>query len=381
MERKIFNKDHQLFRETFREYVQKNVIPHYEKWEEQGMISRESWYDAGKQGWLCPTADPEYGGLGADFYYAVIIWEELAYHATSAVFWSLHNDIVFPYIAKFASDEQKRRWVPGCISGENILALAMTEPAVGSDIANLQTKAVRDGDYYIVNGSKTFISNGQLANLIITAVRTEETNPPHRGVSLLVIDTDSPGFNRGRNLAKIGLHAQDTSELFFEDCKVPVSNLLGEEGAGFKYLMHSLQQERLMLSISAIASAQGALASTIAYVKQREAFGKPISKFQNTRFELAEMATKVQIGQSFIDDLIPRHIAGEPLVKEVSMAKYWLTDTQFEIADRCLQLFGGYGYMKEYPISRHFVDARVQRIYGGTNEIMKELIARNLGLD
>ncbi|MBF0353394.1 MAG: acyl-CoA dehydrogenase family protein [SAR324 cluster bacterium] len=380
MDRKIFNEEHQLFRKTFRQYLEKKIIPHLETWDEAHMVPREVWLDAGEQGWLCPTASKQYGGLECDFLYSVIIQEELAYAGASSVSWGLHSDIVLPYIENFGSEAQKQKWIPKCISGECVLAIAMTEPAVGSDLANLKTRAVRQGDHYIVNGAKVFISNGQCADLYIVAVRTEDTNPPHRGVSLLLIEGNTPGFQRGRNLKKIGMQGQDTSELFFEDCKVPVENLLGKEGMGFKYLMNNLQQERLVIAIGAVGAAKGALKHTIDYVKTREIFGKPLSKFQNTQFELADMSTKVQIGQSFIDDLLPRHMAGENVVTEVSMAKYWTTDMQFEVSDRCLQLFGGYGYMQEYPISRFFVDARVQRIYGGANEVMKDLVARGLGL-
>lgn len=380
MQRTLFNEEHHLLRQSLKQYIQQKILPRYEAWEQAGVVPREIWLEAGRQGWLCPTASERFGGLGENFLTSIIVGEELFYHAVSGVFWGLHNDIVFPYLQHMANDQQQARFVPGCIKGECILAVAMTEPGTGSDLANIQAKAVKDGDDYVVNGSKTFISNGQLADLFVVAVRTAETDPKHRGISLLLVEGDRPGLSRGRNLEKIGLHSQDTSEIFFEDCRVPRANLLGEEGMGFKYLMQNLQQERLHMALCAVAAARGALDLTLDYVNQRQAFGKPIGKFQHVRFELAELATKVQVGQSFVDDLLPRHLAGENIVREVSMAKYWCTDMQFEVADRCLQLFGGYGYMREYPISRHFVDARVQRIYGGTNEIMKELIARNLGI-
>jgi len=380
MKRSIFKKEHEIFRKSFREYLKKEVIPQYEDWEKNGFVSREAWLDAGKQGWLCPTAEEKYGGAEADFLYSVIIMEELNYFALPGVFWAVHSDIVYPYLEKYARENKKKEWLPKCITGEKILAVAMTEPEVGSDLARLSTKAVRDGDHYIVNGSKTFISNGQLAELCVVAVRTSDTKRPHDGISLFVIESERKGYHRGNNLEKIGLHAQDTSEIFFNDCRVPEENMLGTEGEGFKYLMQSLQQERLVIAIGAYGAARGALDLAMDYVKNRKAFGQTIGQFQNTRFSMAEMATKVQLAQSFLDDLIPRHVAGEDLVKEVSMAKYWITETQFEVADRCLQFFGGYGYMKEYPISRHFVDARVQRIYGGANEVMKELIARRLRL-
>ncbi len=380
MQRKIFRKEHGIFRNSFRSYLKAKVIPFYEEWEEAGITPREIWLEAGKNDFLCPTAPEQYGGPGADFLYSTVITEELYYHGLSSLFWPLHNDIVFPYIDLYANEAQKRKWIPKCVSGEAILAVAMTEPDAGSDLANLQTRAVRDGDDYIVNGSKIFISNGQLADLCVVAVRTAETGKPHAGVSLLVIESSRKGYRKGANLKKIGMHAQDTSEIFFDDCRVPAENLLGHEGHGFKYLMHNLQQERLVLAIGACAAAQGALDITIDHVRKRKLFGNPLSKFQNTRFTLAEVATKVQVARSFLDDLIPRHMGGEDVVKEVSMAKYWITELQFEAADRCLQLFGGYGYMKEYLISRLFVDARVQRIYGGANEVLKEVIARQLAL-
>ncbi|PIP37214.1 MAG: acyl-CoA dehydrogenase [Desulfobacterales bacterium CG23_combo_of_CG06-09_8_20_14_all_51_8] len=380
MKRRIFKKEHDIFRKSFRTYLKDKIIPFYEEWEDAGITPREAWLEAGKNEFLCPTAEEKYGGPGADFLYSTVITEELYYHGLSSLFWPLHSDIVFPYIELYADEAQKKRWVPKCVSGEYILAVAMTEPDAGSDLANLSTRAVRDGDHYIVNGSKIFISNGQLADLCVVAVRTKDTGKPHAGVSLLVIEADRKGFRKGKNLKKIGMRAQDTSELFFDDCRVPVENLLGNEGDGFKYLMHNLQQERLVLAIGAFAAAEGALDITLDYVKSRKLFGTTLSKFQNTRFTLAEVATKVQLARSFLDDLIPRHMAGEDVVREVSMAKYWLTELQFEAADKCLQLFGGYGYMREYLISRLFVDARVQRIYGGANEVLKEVIARRLNI-
>ena len=380
MKRRIFKKEHDIFRKSFRAYLRDRIIPFYDEWEDAGVTPRDAWREAGKNDFLCPTADEAYGGAGADFLYSVVITEELYYHGLSSLFWPLHNDIVFPYIDLYAGEEQKKRWIPKCVSGEMILAVAMTEPDAGSDLARLSTRAVRDGADYIVNGSKIFISNGQLADLCVVAVRTEETEKPHAGVTLLAIESDCSGYRKGTNLKKIGMRAQDTSELFFDNCRVPVENRLGEEGEGFRYLMHNLQQERLVLAIGAYAAAQGALDITLDYVKGRKLFGKTLSQFQNTRFTLAEIATRVQLARSFLDDLIPRHMAGEDVVREVSMAKYWLTELQFEAADKCLQLFGGYGYMREYLISRLFVDARVQRIYGGANEVLKEVIARRLNL-
>ena len=379
MDRRIFSEEHTRFRDAVRRYVTEEVVPRYDDWQRQAQVPRAEWKAAAERGLLCPAAPPELTGAGGDFLYSVAIIEELSERGVGGFFLPLHNDIAFPYIIDLGTDEQRRRWVPGCVSGDHILALAMTEPGAGSDLARITTRAVRSGDAYIVDGAKTFISNGQTADLFIVAVRTgPETAKPHEGLSLLVIEGDRPGFARGRCLEKIGLHAQDTSELFFEGCRVPVSNLLGREGEGFTSMMRNLQQERLVIAIGAVAAARGCLALTLKHVNERKLFGKFLGEMQNTRFELAKMATAIQAMQSFVDDLIPRHMAGEGIVKEVSMAKYAATETQFDVADRCLQLFGGYGYMEEYPVSRHFVDARVQRIYGGANEVMLELIARHL---
>ena len=380
MKQRIFKPEHEMFRKSFRGYLKNKIIPFYDAWEDAGITPREVWLEAGKNGWLCTSADERYGGPGGDFLYSVIITEELYHHGLNGLFWGVHSDIFLPYLETYATERQKQKWIPRCITGETILALAMTEPEVGSDIARLATTARREGDNYIVNGTKTFISNGQLADLCIVAVRTSGTGRPHDGISLLLIEADRKGYRKGANLNKIGLHAQDTSEIFFDGCRVPVENLLGVEGCGFKYLMENLQQERLLLAIGACAAARGAFAVTLSYIKKRSAFGQTIGAFQNTRFGMAEMATKIQLARSFLDDLIPRHMAGDDIFSEVSMAKYWITDLQFEVAHRCLQFFGGYGYMKEFPISRYFVDARVQSIYGGANEIMKELIARRIGL-
>lgn len=379
MKRRLYTQDHDGFRDVVRRFVKDEIAPFYEEWEEQGQVPKELFKKAGELGLLCPMAAEEHGGSEVDFLFSAIITEELNYAGYASVFIPLHNDIVFPYLNEQGNAEQKAKWLPKCTSGEAVLALAMTEPNYGSDIANLQTRAVKDGDFYIVNGSKTFVSNGQIADIYVVAVRTEEcSDKPHKGISLLVIEKGTPGFQCGKNFKKIGLQAQDTSELFFENCRVPATNLLGEEGRGFQYMMQNLQQERLTLAIGAAAAAKGCLDLTVDYVKTRKAFGKSIAEFQNTRFELAAIATQVQLAESFLDDLIPRHMEGEDIVKEVSMAKYWISDMQSQVADRCLQLFGGYGFMKEYPVSRYYVDARVQRIYGGTNEIMKELIARRL---
>ncbi|OFZ11594.1 MAG: acyl-CoA dehydrogenase [Bdellovibrionales bacterium RBG_16_40_8] len=379
MKRKIYSEEHESFRDIVKRFIKDHIASDYSLWEKQGQVPTELYKLAGKQGLLCPSADEKYGGSGGDFLFSAIIIEELYRQGFHSVFFALHSDIAFPYISELGSAEQKEKWLAKCVSGENILALAMTEPNYGSDIANLQTRAEKKDNFYVLNGSKTFISNGQIANLVIVAARTSlDKEKPHKGISLFVVEADTLGFKRGQKLEKIGLHAQDTSELFFENCKIPTANMLGAEGTGFYSMMKSLQQERLVIAIGAAAAAKGCLDLTLQYVKERQVFGKPLSHMQNTRFELAEIATQVQLAESFLDDLIPRHMAREDIVKEVSMAKYWMTDMQSSVADRCLQLFGGYGYSLEYPIARQYVDARVQKIYGGTNEIMKEMIASRL---
>ncbi|HEX5041883.1 MAG TPA: acyl-CoA dehydrogenase family protein [Candidatus Polarisedimenticolaceae bacterium] len=383
MERRLFSRlgseEHRVFRDMVHRYVAEEVVPHYEAWQRAGQVPRSAWTRAAEHGLLCPSAPPELGGAGADFLYSVAIIEELAEQAVGGFFLALHNDVVFPYLASLGTEEQKRRWIPGCIRGDHVLALAMTEPGAGSDLARIATRAVREGDHYVVDGAKTFISNGQTADLFVVALRTaSDPARPHAGLSLLVIEADRPGFVRGKNLRKIGLHAQDTSELSFSGCRVPAGNLLGAEGDGFTSMMRNLQQERLVIAIGSAAAARGCLALTVAYAKERALFGQRLMDLQNTRFELAKMATSVQTVQALVDDLVLRHVAGDEVVSEVSMAKYAATEVQFDVADRCLQLFGGYGYMEEYPVSRHFVDARVQRIYGGANEVMLELIARRL---
>ena len=381
MDRTLFSSEHELFRQSFRQFVDQEVRPHQARWVEAGMVDREAWRKAGAAGFLCPWLDETWGGPGADFLCSVIVMEELARAYESGFAISLHSDIIVPYIASFGSDEQKRRWLPGCASGELITALAMTEPGTGSDLAAIKTTAVRDGDDYVINGAKTFISNGQLCDLVVVAVKTDpDPANAHRGISLVVVEAGRPGFVKGKKLAKMGMAAQDTSELFFEDCRVPVANRLGPEGGGFMMLMNKLQQERLCVAIGGVAGAEQVLKDTIAYCKERQAFGRPIAKFQNTQFELVECATKVQIARVFVDEVVRQHVAGKHLVSECSMAKWWVSDTAQEVIDRCLQLFGGYGYMLEYPVARAFMDARVQRIYAGTNEIMKVIIAKQMGL-
>jgi acyl-CoA dehydrogenase len=381
VERTLFSEEHDLFRRSFKQFVEREIKPNQERWNRDGIVDRDAWRSAGKQGFLCAWLGEEYGGPGGDFLHAVVIMEELAYAYESGFVMSLHSDIVVPYIHSFGSEEQKKRWLPGCASGDIVTAIAMTEPGTGSDLAALQTTAVRDGDDYVLNGAKTFISNGLLCDLCIVAAKTDlDPENAHRGITLFVVEAGSKGFQKGKKLAKMGMASQDTAELFFEDCRVPAGNRLGPEGSGFIALMNKLQQERLCVAVGAQAAAEQVLADTVVYVKERKAFGRPISKFQNTRFKLAECATKVEVGRAFLDRLLAEHVAGKHLVKECSMAKLWQTEMLNEVVDECLQFFGGYGYMLEYPVTRAYMDARVQRIYAGTNEIMKIIIAKQMGL-
>ncbi len=373
--------EHHMLREALRKFLGKEARPYIDQWERERIIPRSFWKRMGEQGYLCPEVAESYGGLNADFGYAVVIAEELEKVASGLLGITLHSEIVVPYITAYGSEEQKRRWLPGCISGDLITAIAMTEPGTGSDLAAIQTTAVRDGDTYVLNGQKTFITNGIHADLIIVAVKTDpQARPAHKGISLIAVEADAPGFSRGRKLEKVGLHSQDTAELFFSDCRVPAANLIGEEGAGFGYLMEKLQQERLMVAIMAQVSAEEMFAQTLDYVKSRQAFGKPIGAFQHTQFCMAEMATEIALGRAFVDQLIVRHMAGEDVVSQVSMAKWWVTEMAKRVAGQCMQLHGGYGYMEEYPVARRYRDIPVAAIYAGTNEIMKTIIAKQLGL-
>jgi acyl-CoA dehydrogenase len=381
MRRDVFSEEHELFRQQVRKFVEKEVAPKVEHWNARGMSDRDTWKRAGAEGFLGVCAPVEYGGSGADFLYAAVVNEELARARAHGIMISLHSDIVLPYILEYGSEEQKRRWAPGAISGDVILGIAMTEPGTGSDLANVQTTARRDGDHYVLNGAKTFISNGQIGDLFVVVVKTDpQAKPAHSGVSLVLVEAGTPGFVKGKKLDKLGLRGQDTSELFFEDCRIPVSNLLGREGQGFKMLMQKLQQERLVIAITAMASCRRALDDTLAYVKERRAFGQPIAAFQNTQFTLAELWTEVEVGQAFVDRLVAAHVRGDDIVMEVSGAKFWTTDLQKRLVGACLQLHGGYGFMMETPIATDYADAAVQSIYAGTNEIMKVIIARRLGL-
>ena len=380
MERNIYNEEHTLFAQSVREFVAKEIVPYNAQWEKDHMVSRESWLKFGESGFLCMQVAEEYGGLGInDFRYNAIVTEELARTgcAGPAVGYPLHSDIVCPYIEHYGTEAVKQKWLPKMVSGKAIAAIAMTEPGAGSDLQGMRATAVDKGDYYLVNGSKTFITNGYLCDVVVVAIKTDPTKGA-KGISLLVIDTSMKGFTKGKPFEKVGLHAQDTCELFFENVEVPKENLLGKEGEGFKYLMTELSQERLVVALSAIGAAEGALATTVQYTKDRMAFGKPIAELQNTRYKLAEVATEIQIGRVFIDRCVELHCEKKLDQASASMAKYWLTDLQSKAADECLQLHGGYGYIWEYQVARAWADARVQRIYAGTNEIMKELIARNL---
>lgn len=373
--------EHQIFRQSLRRFLEREAVPYYEQWEKDRMIPREFWVKMGEQGFLCPDIDENYGGSNVDWGFNVVINEELERVGSSLIGIGLHSDIVVPYIAAYGTDKQKERWLPKCASGEMITALGMTEPGTGSDLANITTTAIKDGDDYIVNGQKTFITNGIHADLVIIACKTDpHAVPKHKGVSLLAIERETPGFSRGKKLEKVGLHAQDTAELIFEDCRVPSENLIGNEGEGFFYMMEKLQQERLIVAIAAQMSSEVMLSQTIDYVKSREAFGQPISKFQNTQFKIVEMATQIEVSRAFLDQLIAEHLEGTDVVTKVSMAKWWITSMAKTVATECMQLYGGYGYMEEYEIARRFRDIPVMSIYAGTNEIMKTIIAKNMKL-
>ena len=376
--RTIYDDEHEQFRSAFRGWLDKEVVPNHEQYERDGITPRELWLAAGAQGFLGLTVPEQYGGGGTDDYrFAAVMQEEVSYTGVigSANGFTLHNDIVLPYFIGLCNDEQKARWLPNMVSGECITAIAMTEPNTGSDLANIRTTAVRHGDTYVVNGSKTFITNGINSDAVIVAVKTDP-DAKHRGMSLLVIERGMKGFERGRNLDKLGMHAQDTAELFFTDVEVPVANLLGEEGKGFYYLMLNLAQERLGMAVGALGVCQAAMDQTLAYTKERKAFGQPVGQFQHNKFLLAELSTEVQIGQVYVDRCVELHCAGQLSPEQAAAAKFWTTELQNKVVDRCLQLHGGYGYMLEYPIARAWADSRIQTIYGGTSEIMREIVGR-----
>lgn len=377
----FLKEEHQIFRKALKKFLEREAYPFYSQWEQERLIPRDFWRKMGKQGFLCPDVDEVYGGSGTDWGFSVIINEELERVGSGLVGIGLHNDIAVPYLSEFGSEKQKNRWLSKCAAGDIITAIAMTEPGAGSDLAGISTTAVDEGDYYRLNGQKTFITNGMHADLVIVACKTDtHAVPKHKGISLLAVERGCEGFSRGRKLDKIGLHCQDTAELIFEDCLVPKENLIGEEGQGFQYMMKKLQQERLVVAIAAQAASEVMLELTLSYVKSREAFGRPVGQFQNTQFKMAEMATDIEMGRSFLDTLNKEHMEGKDITQKVSMAKWKLTDNARRIASECLQLHGGYGYMEEYEIARRYRDIPVASIYAGTNEIMKSIIAKGLGL-
>ena len=373
----LFREEHALFRETARRFVESEVAPHHARWEQQGVVDREVWHKAGEAGLLLTNIPEEYGGGGGDFLTSVVMIEEMMRHVYSGPGFRLHSDIVAPYILHYGSEDLKRAWLPRMARGEVVTAIAMTEPGTGSDLQGVRTTAVRDGNHYVINGQKTFITNGQLADLIVVVCKTDPSAGA-KGTSLILVEADRAGFGRGRNLDKIGLKAQDTSELFFDEVRVPITNLLGEENQGFRYLMQELPQERLLIAISSVTVIEAALQWTLDYTRQRQAFGRAIADFQNTRFRLAEVKTEATVARVFLNDCLARHLKGELDVPTAAMAKWWLSELMGKVVDTCLQLHGGYGYMTEFPIARAYADARVHRIYGGTTEIMKEIIARSL---
>ena len=380
MRRTLFEDEHEMFRDSFRRFVDKEIAPHHEQWEAAGAVDKAMFRAAGQHGFLGMAVPERYGGDGVnDFRYNVVINEEIQRAGVpgSGMCITLHNDICLPYFLRYCDDDQAARWLPGIVSGDLMTAIAMTEPGIGSDLAGMSTTAIRDGDHYVVNGSKTFITNGINSDLVIVAAKTDPSQA-HAGISLLVLEDGMAGFDRGRNLEKLGLKAQDTAELFFDDVEVPVANRLGDEGKGFLQLVHGLPQERLSIAVTGVAHARAALEWTVEYVNERQAFGQPIAQFQNTKFRLAEMRTEVDIGQVFLDAQTEALNAGELTAEDAAEAKWWCTELQKRVVDGCLQLFGGYGYMLEYPIARAYADARVQTIYGGTTEIMKEIIGRSI---
>jgi long-chain-acyl-CoA dehydrogenase len=377
IQRDIFSPEHDAFRKTVRTFIEKEITPFHEQWEDEGKVSREVWRKAGDLGMLCPSISEEYGGVGVDFLFNVVITEELARAGATGPGFAVHSEMAAPYIATFGCEEQKRKWLPGMCKGETIAALGLTEPDAGSDLKNIRTRAVRDGDDYVINGQKVYISNGQLCDVVVLACKTDPDKGA-AGMSFLLVEADRPGFKRGRNLKKIGLKAQDTSELFFEDVRVPAENLLGGEGNAFKMAMSKLAEERLNIAVSATMLAETAIGWTIDYVKGREAFGQRIADFQNTRFKMAELKAQALSLRVFVDRLIALHMDGELDATDSAAAKMLCTEFQCKVVDECLQFFGGYGYMWEYPIARAYADARVRKIAGGTSEIMREIIGRDM---
>lgn len=375
-----YTDEHKLFRDALKRFLEREIMPHVDKWEEDGIVPREAWRKMGEQGFLCMSVPEEYGGMGADFLYSVIVTEELKRTNHAGLAAPLHSDIVVPYITAYASEEIKHKFLPKCVSGECITAVAMTEPNTGSDLAAIRTSAVEDGDDVVINGQKTFISNGINCDVVVLAVRDPAVESPYQAIDLFLVEAGTPGFEKGKRIKKVGWHSQDTAELYFSDCRVPKKNRLGEKGSGFRLLMEKLQQERLICCIGAQCAAEHMLEMTIAYCQERKAFGKPISKFQNTQFKIVEMATEVKLGRVFVEKMIADHMEGKDITIDVSMGKYWTTEMANRVADRCVQLHGGYGYCEEYPIARAWRDVRVMPIFAGTNEIMKIIVAKFMGL-
>lgn len=376
--RQLFNADHEEFRQNLRRFLAAEVLPRHAAWEEQGFVDRDIWRRAGELGFLCTNMPENYGGSGVDRKFSTIVLEELASSNASGIGWPLHSDIVAPYLLRYGSEQLKQAWLPKMAAGTAITAIAMSEPGTGSDLQAIQTTAIEDGDDYIVNGSKIFITNGYNSDMVVVALKVGDKARGAKNVSLLVIEAERPGFSKGKPLKKIGMKAQDTCELFFDNVRVPKTNIVGDVGAGFSMLMQELAWERLLIAITSVANAEAMLDVTIEYTRERQAFGRSVSSFQNTRFKLAEMKTELQIARVFVDRCVELEVKGELQVDAAAAAKYWCSDLQGKVLDQCLQLHGGYGFMQEYPIARAFIDARAQRIYGGTNEIMKEIISRTI---
>jgi alkylation response protein AidB-like acyl-CoA dehydrogenase len=380
MDQHLYDADHEEFRQLCRQFLAREAVPYHDEWERAGIVDRDVWRKAGAAGLLGTDVDPEYGGGGQrDFRYNAVLDEEVVSAGLTGLGFGLHNDVVAPYLTELTTPAQRKRWLPDFCSGEMITAIAMTEPGAGSDLAGVRTGAVRDGDEYVVNGQKTFITNGEHADLVIVVAKTDPARGAH-GVSLIAVERGTPGFTRGRRLDKVGLKGNDTAELFFDDCRVPVENLIGTENSGFYHLMGNLPRERLSIAVSAVAACERMLELTLTYVRERQAFGRPIGTFQHNRFVLAELDTEVTIARTFVNHCVAEYNAGRLSVTDAAKAKWWTTELQNKVADRCVQLHGGYGYMREYPIAKAWLDSRVQTIYGGTTEVMKEIIGRSLGL-
>jgi acyl-CoA dehydrogenase len=376
----LYSEEHKIFRDSLNKFFTKEVIPYADDWEEMGIVPREAWKKMGKQGFLCMQVPKEYGGCGTDFLYSVIVIEELIRTRQFGLLAPLHSDIVVPYLLSFGNDDQKNRYLPGCVAGDIITAVAMTEPNTGSDLAAIRTTAVEDGDCVVINGQKTFISNGINCDLVVLAVRDPKIKNPHLAMDLFLVEAGTPGFDKGKRIKKVGWHSQDTAELYFSNCRVPLANRLGVKGDGFSMLMQKLQQERLVISIMALAMAEEMLRLTIMYCQERKAFGKSISKFQHNQFKLVEMTAEVKLGRTFVDKLVADHLEEKSTVLDISLAKFWITDMAMRVIDGCVQLYGGYGYCDEYAISRAWRDMRVMSIFAGTNEVMKIVAAKQIGL-